>query len=299
MINNHNWGPEFNKKEVEIRKLKAILARIDAEKTRPTLFTQIQTTLIPPPVFESYSPFYTPSRPQQPVYNQFFGFSHLQPKPSSPKKSKSKVKISEPKTKTTSSSSVPLVPSEDSPKATPKLPIKDKEPMVQYHYHAVQNSSSGSSEPKTVYESNLSELNLSSSSSSTDSVSPSTDSESEYADITSILMATKTEDPRDSTSTPIVEDSSTDDENKASQTEPVPPMPPLAPDHLTKPSLASWFTFDDIPHHKWPARLQEFATWIDLQGTKPNAQPQAVLHKFIARSTGSLRDWLEKLGEYR
>ena len=63
MMNNHIWGPEFNKKEAEIKKLKAELARIDAEKTRPSLFTQTQTTLVPPPVFETYSPFYTPSRP--------------------------------------------------------------------------------------------------------------------------------------------------------------------------------------------------------------------------------------------
>ena len=88
MINNHIWGPEFNKKEAEIRKLKAELSRIDAEKTRPSLFTQSQPTPVSPPFFETYSPFYTPSRPQQPVYNQFFGFSHLQPtpQPSSPKK---------------------------------------------------------------------------------------------------------------------------------------------------------------------------------------------------------------------
>ena len=32
MINNRIWGPEFNKKEVEIRKLKAELARIDVDK---------------------------------------------------------------------------------------------------------------------------------------------------------------------------------------------------------------------------------------------------------------------------
>ena len=44
MINNHIWGPEFNKKEAEIRKLKAELVKIDAEKTRPT-------TPIPPLVF--------------------------------------------------------------------------------------------------------------------------------------------------------------------------------------------------------------------------------------------------------
>ncbi|KAH9724641.1 hypothetical protein KPL70_007560 [Citrus sinensis] len=215
MINNHIWGPKFNNKEAEIRKLKAELARIDAEKTRPTLFTQTQSTLVPSPVFETYSPFHTPPRPRQP--KQYVS------------------------------------------------------PIRQSH----------------------------SSSSSTNSTSTSTDSESEYADITSILMATKTEDPSASTSTPIVEDSSSDDEHKASHTEPVPPMPPPAHDHSTKPSSASWFTFDDIPHHRWSARLQEFAAWIDLQGTKPNAQSQAVLHEFTARSTGSLRDCLESLEEYR
>ncbi|KAH9780720.1 hypothetical protein KPL71_008187 [Citrus sinensis] len=204
-----------------------------------------------------------PKQPQQPVYNQFFGFSHLQPtpqpKPSSPKKSKSKVKISEPKSKATSSSSVPPVPSEDSLKATLK---KDKGPMDQYHYHTVQNTSSDSSEPEPVYESNPSnpsESNSSSFSSSTNSVGTSTDSEFEYADITSILMATKTEEPTTSTATPIVEDSSSDAENNASLIELEPSMPPQVPDHSIKPSSASWFTFDDIPHHKWPARLQEFA----------------------------------------
>ena len=112
-------------------------------------------------------------------------------------------------------------------------------------------------------------------------------------------MATKTEDPSASTSTPIVEDSSSDDEQKASHIEPVPPMPPPTHDHSTKPSSASWFTFDDIPRHKWPARLQEFTAWIDLQGTKPNAQSQVVFREFMAQSMGSLRDWLESLGEYR
>ena len=63
MINNHIWGPEFNKREAEIRKIKAELARIDAEKIRPLLFTQTQTTHVSPPVFETYSPFYIPSRP--------------------------------------------------------------------------------------------------------------------------------------------------------------------------------------------------------------------------------------------
>ncbi|KAH9698068.1 hypothetical protein KPL71_023866 [Citrus sinensis] len=161
-------------------------------------------------------------------------------------------------------------------------------------------TSSDSSELETIYESNPSESNpSSSSSSSTNSVGTSTDSEAEYADITSILMTTKTEDPSVSTATPIVEESSSDAENQTAPTEPEPSMPPSVSNHSTKPSSASWFTFDDIPRHKWPARLQEFAAWIDLQGTKPNAQPENVLREFMAHSTGSLRDWLESLGEYR
>ncbi|KAH9649388.1 hypothetical protein KPL70_025965 [Citrus sinensis] len=159
--------------------------------------------------------------------------------------------------------------------------------MDQYHYHIVQtqsSDSSDSSEPETTH---------SSSSSSYVSSKASTDSESEYADITGILMAIETTDPSAYTSTPIVNDNPSD---QASQTQPIPPP---VHEHSTKPSLASWFTFDDIPRHKWAARLQEFVAWIDLQGTKPNAQPQVVLCEFMARSTGSLRDWLESLGEYR
>ncbi|KAH9686154.1 hypothetical protein KPL70_014259 [Citrus sinensis] len=233
MINNHIWGPEFNKKEAEIRKLKAELSRIDAEKTQPSLFTQSQPTPVSPPFFETYSPFYTPSRPQQPVYNKFFRFSHLQPtpQPSSPKKARSKVKISEPRPKATSSSSTSTIPPEESP----------------------QDHSSDSSEPET---------HNSCSSSSYDSSNASTNSESEYADITGILMASETADPSASTSTPIVADNPSD---QASQTEPI-PLP--VHEHLIKPSSTSWFTFDDIPRHKWAARLQEFAAWIDLQDRK-------------------------------
>ncbi|KAH9649287.1 hypothetical protein KPL70_025929 [Citrus sinensis] len=255
MINNHIWGPEFNKKEAEIKKLKAELSRIDAEKTRPSLFTQPQPTPVSPPIFETYAPFYTPSRPQQPVYNQFFGFSHLQPtpQPSSPKKSRSKVKISEPRPKVTSSSSTSTIPPEESPQDHPEPLQKDKGSMDQYHYHTVQIQSSDS------FDSSEPETNNSSSSSSYDSSKASTDFESEYADITGILMATEAADPSASTSTPIVDDNPSD---QASQTDPVPPP---VHEHSTKPSSASWFTFDDIPRHKWAARLQEFAALIDLQ----------------------------------
>ena len=58
MINNRIWGPEFNKKEAKIRKLKAELARIDTDKAQPSLFTKTQSIPILAPLFTSYQPFY-------------------------------------------------------------------------------------------------------------------------------------------------------------------------------------------------------------------------------------------------
>ena len=56
MINNHIWGPEFNKKEAEIRRLKVEIARIDAEKVRPSLFTQPPSSPSPPSMFDTFTP---------------------------------------------------------------------------------------------------------------------------------------------------------------------------------------------------------------------------------------------------
>ena len=100
MINNRIWGPEFNKKEADIRKLKAELARIDANKEQPSLFTKTQSLPIYAPLFDTYKPFYNPSKPPM-DYNKFFGLSHLlyrnQDLPTSPSTSKkpaTKVRIS-------------------------------------------------------------------------------------------------------------------------------------------------------------------------------------------------------------
>ena len=142
MINNRIWGLEFNKKESEIRKLKAELARIDADKEQPPLFTKTQSLPIPVPLFDTYQPFYNSSKPSM-NYNKFFGLSHLlyrnQELPTPPPASTSpttKVKISEPKPK--ESSPIP----EDSPKTTPEPPKKDKAPVHQYFYQNVSIQSS-------------------------------------------------------------------------------------------------------------------------------------------------------------
>ncbi|KAH9792631.1 hypothetical protein KPL71_004204 [Citrus sinensis] len=288
MINNRIWGPKFNKKEAEIRQLKAELARIDADKAQPSLFTKTQSIPMPAPLFTSYQPFYTPSK--QSTYDQFFGLSHLHnipsvppPKTTSPKRSKSKVKISKPPPKED------LQVPEDSPKATPEPPKKDKAPAYQYHY---QHIDSPNNDSDSTSEESLPSTEILSSSEQTSS-----DSESQYADISGLLMATKIEDL--STSTPIAEESSDDNDNvQGSQIEPTPSVPPVS-EKSSKPSFSPWFTFDDIPLHKWQARHQEFIAWIDVQMTSPNAQSHNVLREFCSRFTRSLRDWFESLGEYR
>ena len=272
------------------RKLKAELARIDTDKEQPSLFTKTQSIPIPAPLFDTYQPFYNPSKPPM-DYNKFFGLSHLlyrnQEPPTTPSTSKkptTKVRISEPKTKETS-----LIP-EDSPKSTPEPTKKDKAHVHQYFYQSVGTQNDGPNPDSSSEDS----------SSSSSYEQSSSDSESQYADISGLLMvqpSTKTEEP--STSTPIVDES--DDENQdqgSSQTEPIPPNPP-APETSSKPSSTQWFTFDDIPHHKWPARHQEFSTWVDVQMTRTNAQSQSVLREFYSRFTGSLQDWFESLGEYK
>ena len=112
-----------------------------------------------------------------------------------------------------------------------------------------------------------------------------------------VQPSTKTEEP--STSTPVVEESNDENEGQDnSQTELILPNPP-APEPSSKPSSTQWFTFDDIPRHKWLARHQEFTAWVDVQMTQPNAKSQIELREFCSRFIGSLRDWFESLGEYR
>ncbi|KAH9792620.1 hypothetical protein KPL71_004198 [Citrus sinensis] len=141
---------------------------------------------------------------KQSIYDQFFGLSHLHnilsvplPKTTSPKRSKSKVRISKP------------APKED--------------PAYQYHYQQIDTHNNDSD--------STSEESLPSTNNFSSSAQTSSDSESQYADISGLLMAIKTEDP--STSTPVVDtpivDESSDDNNddvQGSQTEPVLPVPP-------------------------------------------------------------------------
>ena len=194
MINNRIWGPEFNKNEAEIRNLKAKLARIDADKEQPSLFTKTQSIPILPLYLIHINLSITRSKPQM-DYNKFFGLSYLLYRnqdlpttPSTSKKPATKVRISEPKPKETSP-----IP-EDSPKSTPEPVKKNKALVHQYFYQSV-DTQNNDPDPDSSFENSSSSYEQSSS-----------DSESQYADISRLLMvqpSTKTAEP--STSVLIVE----------------------------------------------------------------------------------------------
>ncbi|KAH9801877.1 hypothetical protein KPL71_001189 [Citrus sinensis] len=80
-------------------------------------------------------------------------------------------------------------------------------------------------------------------------------------------------------------------------------QPPPAQAQTSPPSQKSsngpWFTFDDLPSHKWRDRLNEMSAWIDLQMLRPGATTQSVLREFATHFTGALRDWFDSLGCYR
>ncbi|KAH9769376.1 hypothetical protein KPL71_011975 [Citrus sinensis] len=197
------YGPEFDQKEREIRRLKAELAQIESEKQRPTLFT-----------------------------------------------------------------TSPSIPSIDDQTSDSNLAVSD-------------------SHTETDTESSVS----------------TSDSEKSYADITRILMAQPDQPPHGQTShiEPYVDIPSEVEEEmpESSATN----QPPPAQAHTSSPSQKSsngpWFTFDDLPSHKWRDRLNEMSAWIDLQMLRPGATTQSVLREFATHFTGALRDWFDSLGNYR
>ena len=122
----------------------------------------------------------------------------------------------------------------------------------------------------------------------------SSDSEKELTDISKLLTVqpstgSNNPSPFSPPPTPIIEEADSDIILTASRQE----------NYSPKPSNNPWFTFDDIPKVKWPARFQEFFAWIDVQMLKAGAITQTVLKKFSSHFTGSLKDWFESLGPYR
>ncbi|RDX86622.1 hypothetical protein CR513_32028, partial [Mucuna pruriens] len=70
------------------------------------------------------------------------------------------------------------------------------------------------------------------------------------------------------------------------------------PNNSTKPSSGPWFTLDDVPPRQWRRRLIEFGAWLD---TKLMRDPDSykVIEEFCCRMTGTLKEWYHHLGAVR
>ncbi|KAH9697764.1 hypothetical protein KPL71_023747 [Citrus sinensis] len=198
------------------------------------------------------------------------------------------------------------IPGQPSPSSTPTSPLaplsvptqsKDKEPMHQFTAHTVTHSST------TADQTSDSNLAVSDSPTETDTESSAStsDSKKSYADITKILMVQPDPPTQGQTShtEPYVDiPSEFEDEMHESSATNHPPPTQTNPSSQ-KSSNGPWFTFDDLPSHKWRDRLTKMSAWIDLQMLRPGATTQSVLREFATRFTGALRDWFDSLGQYR
>ncbi|KAH9684900.1 hypothetical protein KPL70_013722 [Citrus sinensis] len=304
MLAQRYYGPEFDQKEREIRHLKTELAHIE----RPSFFTS--SPLIPSvgPTYHPFASMLSPIKPYDP--SKLFGMTHTlfrdnplpKPKPKPRPQPRSQPR---PVSLHPSSLSIPgqplAPPTQISPPAPPPLhpQPKDKQPMHQFSAHTVNHSSTSDDQTS---DSNLA-VSDSHTESDTASSPSSSDSEKSYADITRILM-TQPDQPspgQPSHTEPYVDIPSEVDEDipESSATNQPPPAQTQPSSPSQKPSNGPWFTFDDLPSHKWRDRLNEMSAWIDLQMLRPGATTESVLREYATRFTGALRDWFDSLGQYR
>ncbi|KAH9801889.1 hypothetical protein KPL71_001192 [Citrus sinensis] len=313
MLAQRYYGPEFDQKEREIRRLQAELAHIESEKQRPTLFTTSPPIPSIGPTYHPFASMLSPIRQYNP--SKLFSMTHTlfrdnplppPPKPKPTPKPQPRPVILHPSSisipgqhsppgHTPASPPVPPPPTESQPPSQ----SKDKQPMHQFSAHAVDYS------PTTDDQTSDSNLAVSDSHTETDtefSVSTS-DSEKSYADITRILMAQPDQPTPGQTShtEPYVDIPSEVEEEmpESSTTNQPPPAQAQTSPPSQKFSNGPWFTFDNLPSHKWRDRLNEMSAWIDLQMLRPSATTQSVLREFATRFTGALRDWFDSLGRYR
>ncbi|KAH9680080.1 hypothetical protein KPL71_026410 [Citrus sinensis] len=297
MLAHRYSGPEFDQKEREIRRLKAELAQIESEKQRPTLFTTSPPIPSIGPTYHPFASMLSPIKQYDP--SKLFGMTHTlfrdNPLPPPPKPKPKPRPQPRPAPLHPSSLTIPGQPSPSSTPASPLAPLsvptqsKDKEPMHQFTAHTVTHSST------TVDQTSDSNPAVSDSPTETDTESSvsTSDSEKSYADITKILMAQPDQPTQGQTShtEPYVDIPSEVEEEMSESSATNQPPPTQTNPSSQKSSNGPWFTFDDLPSHKWRDRLNEMSAWIDLQMLRPRATTQSVLREFATRFTGALRDW--------
>ncbi|KAH9697867.1 hypothetical protein KPL71_023791 [Citrus sinensis] len=298
-------GPEFDQKEKEIRRLKAELAQIESEKQRPTLFTTSPPIPSIGPTYHHFASMLSPIKQYDP--SKLFGMTHTlfrdNPLPPPPKPKPKPRPQPRPAPLHPSSLTIPGQPSPSSTSTSPLAPLsvptqsKDKEPMNQFTAHTVTNSSTTNDQTS---DSNLA-VSDSPTETDTESSTSTSDSEKSDADITKILMAQPDLPSQGQTShtEPYVDIPSEVEEEMHESSATNHPPPTQTNPSSKKSSNGPWFTFDDLPSHKWRDRLNEMSAWIDLQMLRPGATTQSVLREFATRFTGALRDWFDSLGQYR
>ncbi|KAH9769510.1 hypothetical protein KPL71_012030 [Citrus sinensis] len=261
-------GPEFDQKEREIRRLKAELAHIESEKQRPTLFTTSPPIPFIGPTYHPFASMLSPIKQYDP--SKLFGMTHTlfrdNPLPPAPKPKPKPKPRPQPRPAPLHHSSL-TIPGQPSPRSTPTSPLAPLSVPTQ----------------------------------SKDKESMNHDSEKSYADITKILMAQPDQPTQGQTShtEPYVDIPSEVEEEMPESSAINHPPPAQTNPSSQKSSNGSWFTFDDLPSHKWRDRLNEMSAWIDRQMLRTGATTQSVLREFATRFTGALRDWFDSLGQYR
>ncbi|KAH9780637.1 hypothetical protein KPL71_008149 [Citrus sinensis] len=305
MLAHRYSGPEFDQKEREIRRLKAELAQIESERQRPTLFTSSPPIPSIGPTYHPFASMLSPIKQYDP--SKLFGMTHTlfrdNPLPPPPKPKPKPRPQPRPAPLHPSSLTIHGQPSPSSTPTSPPAPLfiptqsKDKEPMHQFTAHTVTHSST------TVDQTSDSNPAVSDSPTETDTESSvsTSDSEKSYVDITKILMAQPDQPTQGQTShtEPYVDIPSEVEEEMPESSATNQPPPTQTNPSSQKSSNGPWFTFDDLPSHKWRDRLNEMSAWIDLQMLRPGATTQTVLREFATRFTGALRDWFDSLGQYR
>ncbi|XP_024039401.1 proline-rich receptor-like protein kinase PERK2 [Citrus clementina] len=279
MLAQHYYGLEFDQKEREIRRLQAELAQIESEFQRPTLFTTSPPIPSIGPTYHPFASMLSPIRQYDP--SKLFGMTHTlfrdnplppPPKPKPKPKPQPRPVILHPSSISipgqqspgyTPTPAPPLVPPSP-PLSQPPPQSKDKEPMYQFSAHTIDHSSTTDDQTS---DSNL-VVSDSHTETDTDSSASTTDSEKSYADITRILMAQPDQPAPGHTShtEPYVDIPSDIDQEmpESSATNQPPPAQAQTGSTSQKSSNDPWFTFDDLPSHKWRDRLNEMSAWIDL-----------------------------------
>ena len=260
-INHGYFGPDFNDKEREIKRLREQLDQLNRDHSHPAPPLYVPKPYTQTLMFPSSPPYLSSSRP--PDDSQYFkstGELFRKYPPLSPPKKKKPTK-----------------------KSSHKQPSSDQYRPALYTSH----HSPTSSEPESD------STSTTSSQSSWNTIPDISTPDRDQTDLTQVFMASRTDPqpsvhtyntPDDASTAPYVEEPQ---ENVSGQP------------YNAKPTNGPWFNLDDSSPDSWRKKISEMSAWLDLQMAKSEHNLEAILREFVSRFTGSLIDWYQALREYR